>query len=174
MQQKEDTHLSQAGTGLYERYASAIFAYLRLHVSSLEDAEDLLIEVFTIAFEHDNLSWLVEKQRFVWLRRVAQNKLVDRYRRSTRLSLLPIEQIIETAQIAEGWQPEQIILQRELLAQLSTTVKALPQAQQEVLQLRIGDDLPFADIAVLFDKREPTGRQLFSRAMAKLRKHYQP
>ncbi len=37
---------------LYRRYAPVIFSYLRLHVPSYEDAEDLLVEVFLAAFEH--------------------------------------------------------------------------------------------------------------------------
>ena len=43
-------------TFLYESYGQIIFGYLRLHIHSLEDAEDLLIEVFLAALEHDNLA----------------------------------------------------------------------------------------------------------------------
>ena len=43
-------------TALYERYGQVIFGYLRLHMHSLEDAEDLLLEVFLAALGHDNLS----------------------------------------------------------------------------------------------------------------------
>lgn len=36
-------------TALYESHGQAIFAYLRLHMHSLEDAEDLLLDVFLAA-----------------------------------------------------------------------------------------------------------------------------
>jgi DNA-directed RNA polymerase specialized sigma24 family protein len=76
-------------TALYERYAASIFAYARLHTPSWEDAEDLTLEVFTAALEQESLSWLADKQQFVWLRSVAQHKLVDRYRRSIHVSVIP-------------------------------------------------------------------------------------
>lgn len=36
--------------GLYDRFAATIFAYLYRQVASQQDAEDLLLEVFTAAF----------------------------------------------------------------------------------------------------------------------------
>jgi DNA-directed RNA polymerase specialized sigma24 family protein len=95
MQQQDECQQSDsAGTALYQRYGVSIFAYARLHTPSWEDAEDITLEVFTAALEQKSLSWLAEKQQLVWLRRVAQNKLVDRYRRSLHISLLPLVLVI--------------------------------------------------------------------------------
>jgi Sigma-70 region 2 len=71
-------------TMLYERYGQAIFGYLRLHAHSLEDAEDLLLEVFLAALERDNLSALPPGGQLAWLRRVAHNKLLNLYRQASR------------------------------------------------------------------------------------------
>jgi len=171
-QQDECPQLDSAGGALYQRYAASIFAYLRLHAPSWEEAEDLLLEVFTAALEQENLSWLTEKQQFVWLRRVAQNKLVDRYRRSMHFSTLPLEQVIETVQVEEALTPEQLVVRREELEQLYTTIGKLSLLQQQVLQLRVGDGLRFAEIAVLLNKREEAVRKMFSRALALLRAIY--
>src|SRR5437870_376804 len=94
-QQDERKQLCSSDSSLYDRLAASIFAYVRLHTSSLEDAEDLTLEIFLTALEHDNLSWLTEKQQFVWLRRVAHNKLVDSYRRPTSPPAVPLEQVVE-------------------------------------------------------------------------------
>src|SRR5436305_2565084 len=169
-QQDESAQLDSAV--LYQRYAASIFAYLRLHTPSLEDAEDLLLEVFTAALEQDNLSWLTDKQQFVWLRRVAQNKLVDRYRRSMHFSVLPLEQVIETLRVEETLTPEHLIVRREELEQLYAAIGKLPVLQQQVLQLRVGDGLHFAEIAVLLNKREEAVRKVFSRTLALLRTIY--
>ena len=171
-QQDECPQLDSPGTALYQRYAASIFAYLRLHTPSLEDAEDLLLEVFTVALEQENLSWLTEKQQFVWLRRVAQNKLVDRYRRSMHFSVLPLEQVIETLRVEETLTPEHLIVRREELERLYEAVRKLPLLQQQVLQLRVGDGLRFAEIAVLLNKREGAVRKTFSRTLALLRTIY--
>jgi DNA-directed RNA polymerase specialized sigma24 family protein len=83
-QQDEDELDQNADSlSLYDRYGLAIFAYARLHVPSREDAEDVTLEVFTAALENDNFSGLQEGEKLAWLRRVAHNKLVDIYRRST-------------------------------------------------------------------------------------------
>jgi RNA polymerase sigma factor (sigma-70 family) len=174
-QQEERFPSGRADMTLFECYAASIFAYARLHTPSIEDAEDLVLDVFTAAWEQGNLSWLAEKQQLVWLRRVAHNKLVDRYRRSARVNILSLEHVGETEryeQTLTPLTPEQIVLRREELAELGTLVGILSLFQQQVLQLRVGDGLRFAEIAVLLDKREATVRKVFSRTLAQLRSSY--
>src|SRR5216684_5804166 len=95
-QHDEGTQECSADSALYDRYASSIFAYARLSTPSWEDAEDVTLEVFTAALEQANLSALSERQQLVWLRRVAHNKLVDRYRRAMHLPVVPLEQVMDT------------------------------------------------------------------------------
>ncbi len=93
-QQQDDNQLQDSSdTALYDHYASVIFAYLRLHTSSREEAEDLTLEVFTVALEHNNLARLADTEKLAWLRRVARNKLVDHYRHSTRHPSVILDQI---------------------------------------------------------------------------------
>ena len=171
---QQDGQLQREGAAyaLYERYAASILAYARLHTPSREDAEDLTVEVFTAALEQDNLSWLADKQQFVWLRSVAQHKLADRYRRSTHVSVIPLEQVVETLQAEETLTPEQIVVRREELERLYTAVGKLSRLQQQVLQLRVGDGLRFAEMAILLNKSEVTVRKLYSRTLAFLRTVY--
>jgi DNA-directed RNA polymerase specialized sigma24 family protein len=46
---------ASSAAALYERHAATIFAYLRLHLASLEDTEDALLEVFLAALEQEQL-----------------------------------------------------------------------------------------------------------------------
>jgi len=172
-QQDERLQLERAAQALYKRYAASIFAYARLHTPSWEDAEDLTLEVFTAALEHDNLSWLADKQQLIWLRSVAQHKLADRYRRSIHVSVIPLEQVVETVCTQETLSPEQVVVRREELQRLSTAVGKLSLLQQQVLQLRVGDGLRFAEIAILLNKSEGTVRKLYSRTLARLRTIYE-
>ena len=162
-----------ADVALYDRFAASIFGYVRLFTPSWEDAEDVTLEVFIAALEKGNLTSLSEQQQLAWLRRVARNKLVDRYRRSARLPVVPVEQVVETACIEEGFTPEQVVLRREELERLYKAVSTLSLTQQQVLQLRLGEDLRFAEIAVLLDKREEAVRKLWSRTLAHLRRIYE-
>jgi RNA polymerase sigma-70 factor (ECF subfamily) len=157
---------------LYDRYGHIIFAYARLHIFSREDAEDLTLDVFLKALEHDNLSALREEDRLAWLRRVAHNLLVDRYRHSTRHPLTPLNESLEILFEDESRMPEHIALQNEIYAQLHLAVATLSPFQQQLLRLRYGDNLRYAEIGVLLNKREETVRKLLSRTLAALRAIY--
>jgi RNA polymerase sigma factor (sigma-70 family) len=172
-QHGECTQGKSVASALYDRYAASIFAYARLYTPSWEDAEDVTLEVFTAALEQENLSALTERQQLVWLRRVAHNKLVDRSRRAMHLPVVPLEQVMDTVRTEEALTPEQMVLRGEELERLYKAVSSLSLFQQQVLQLRFGEGLRFAEIAVLLNKREATVRKLCSRSIALLRTIYE-
>lgn len=171
-QQDEYKSACSSDSTLYDRHAAIILAYARAHTASWQDAEDLTLEVFLTALEHDNLSWLTEKQQLVWLWRVAHNKLVDSYRRPAHPPSVPLEQAVESACRDEALTPEQLVLRREELALLYEAIGKLSLHQQQVLHLRFGEGLRFAEIAVLLNKREAAVRKICSRSLALLRKVY--
>lgn len=162
---------SHCQTALFERYGQVIFAYLRLHIRSLPDAEDLLLDVFLAALENDNLSTLSPPEQLAWLRRVAHNKLLNVYRRNSRSPSVALDTISETF-FAEST-PEQTTLQREEQRQLRVALQKLPTLQQHILQLRYGDGLHCPEIALLVNKREGAVRKLLSRSIHLLRQIYQ-
>ncbi len=172
-QQQDECELrDNSDASLYDRYASIIFAYARLHTSSREDAEDLTLEVFTAALEHDNLSDLADADKLAWLRRVARNKLVDSYRRTTRHPIVALERVEEMMHNDESLTPEQVTLRQEEFGRLHKAIGRLPSIQQQILQLRYGDGLRFAEIALLLNKREEAVRKLLSRTLTTLRAIY--
>jgi RNA polymerase sigma factor (sigma-70 family) len=173
--QQQDEHNADTCTGdpeaaLFDLYGKAIFAYLRLHKASREDAEDLAVEVFTAALENDQLSGVPEHERLLWLRRVAQRRLVDHYRRLQRRPVMVALSLnLETMLSDTARDPELIALQREAHSELHRAVSALPPLQQQILHLRFVDGLPGTEIAVLLNKREEAVRKLLSRTLAQLR-----
>src|SRR2546423_2944810 len=122
-QQDERRQPYSSDHALYDQYAASIFAYARLHTASWEDAEDLTLEVFLTALEHDNLSWLTDKQQLIWLWRVAHNKLIDSYRRPGQPPAVPLEQVVENASHDEALTPEQLVLRREELESLYKAIR---------------------------------------------------
>jgi RNA polymerase sigma-70 factor (ECF subfamily) len=173
MQDNRSISLNEAtDVELYDRYGQAIFAYIRLHCTSREDAEDVTVEVFTAALEHNNLAAVREDERLAWLRRVAHNKLVDSYRHTTRHPLVALDRLDETVSSSKQYAPEEIALQREAYQQLHDAVRTLPPTQQHLLQLRYGHGLRFSEIGVLLGKREEAVRKLLSRTLVMLRTIY--
>jgi len=157
---------------LYDRYGALILAYLRRHTASLEDAEDLLLDIFVAALEQDQIAAVPEEARVRWLQRVARNKVVDYYRRSARCLTVPLEQSTEDLEMDSALAPEQVVLRQEEQNHLLGAIQQLPPLQQEVLRLRFVAGLRSADIASLLNKRESAVRKLLSRTLNLLRSRY--
>jgi hypothetical protein len=87
-------------TALYQRHAQAVFLYLRRHLLSREDAEDLLLEVFLSAVEKQTQLEFSEQRQRAWLLRVARYKLIDYHRQNTRRPRVSLdEQFTDTLQL---------------------------------------------------------------------------
>ena len=152
---------------LYDRYAATLFSFIYQQVSVQQDAEDLLLEVFLAAFKSETLSTLSNELQLAWLRRVAKNKVIDRYRHTVVLSMLPLEQVRETAD--EGLTPEEHSLQREKYGQLYRAVEKLSPLQQQLIHLRYGNGLRLVEIAQILNKPDGTVRKLLARTLHQLR-----
>lgn len=158
---------------LYQRFASAIFAYIYRHTSSREDAEDLLLEVFLAALERSGFAGLSVKDQEIWLWSVARNKVVDHYRRSARRAGVSLELVLDDLYEKDEYAPEHVTLRREEYARLRAHIKDLPELQQEVLRLRFANDLRCSEIAVVLQKNEGAVRMLLSRTLKFLRTVYE-
>lgn len=175
MQRQSDTALADPDmtniAGLYRRYAPAIFAHLVQRTASEQDAEDILVEVFLAALESEPFLALPEKAQLAWLWRVARNKTIDVYRRSTRRPNVMLESIPE--QIADdSIDPEDAALRQEEYGELQTLIKRLSPLQQEVLQLRFSQDMRCSEIAAHLGKHEGAVKVMLSRALNLLKTIY--
>ncbi len=148
-----DTAQGDFGGSLYTCFAATIFTYLSQQVPNEQDAEDLLLEVYLAALKNDSLSTMSAPSQLAWLRRVARNKVIDRYRHITLLALLPIEQAMEMQD--DALTPEQYAEQQEKFT--------------ELLRLRYRNGLRFHEIAALLERPEGTVRKLFVRTLHQLR-----
>jgi RNA polymerase sigma factor (sigma-70 family) len=170
-QLKTSEEHNSAGAALYDRFASIIFAYLYRQVASRQDAEDLLLEVFVAALRDEVLFGLSEERQLAWLRRVARNKMIDRYRHDGLFALLPLDQAEE--QEDNALMPEQQAERREKYERLYHAIEQLSAEQRQVIRLRYGEGLRLVEIAVMLDRPDSTVRKLLERALQKLRELYE-
>src|SRR5262249_29730514 len=98
---------------LYQRYASSIFAYACKHASSVEDTEDILVEVFVAALESESFFALTGQQQGAWLWGVTRHKIADSYRRRHRHPQVPLDLFDEVDVEDEASAPEAMSLQHE-------------------------------------------------------------
>jgi RNA polymerase sigma-70 factor (ECF subfamily) len=166
-----DEERSKVEVSLYDRYAPTILAYLCQHVSSRQDAEDLLAEVFLAAYRNNALADLLDEQQLAWLRRVARNKLIDCYRHTSVLSELPLEQALETEDT--DLTPEQRAVKQEQYQRLYAALAQLSPEQRELIQLRYGNEMRLVEIAGMMGRPDGTIRKLLSRTLRQLRAVYE-
>lgn len=159
-------------THLYRTHAPALLTHLRINAPSLEDAEDLLLEVFLAALERNSLSALSPEEQRFWLWRVARNKLVDHYRKHGRRLHLPLEDAEQLIYQDGEQMPEWVALRNEERRDLRVAIEGLPPLQREILLLRFVDGLRAPEIARLMGKRDAAIRMMLSRTLNLLRKTF--
>lgn len=159
--------------GLYQRFAPVVFAYFYRHLSSREDAEDLLLEVFLAALERQDFAHLSAHEQEGWLWNVARNKMVDHYRRSSRRPSIRLELVLDDLYEQDEYAPEHVMMRHEEYARLRSYIEHLPTLQQEVLRLRFANDLRCSEIASVLQKNEGAIRMLLSRTLKALRSIYE-
>lgn len=157
---------------LYQSYAPELLQYIRRHVPSQEDAEDVLLEVFIAALEKPDLSNMSEQEQLAWLRRVAHNKFVDLHRRTIRRPSIPLEDLSYDLYNEDDDAPELVALGHEQHALLRSHLASLPRIHQEVLRLRFAEDLHCPEIAKRLNKSDGAIRTMLSRILNLLRNTY--
>lgn len=157
---------------LYQRHAPALFAYAHRLLSSREEAEDIVLDVFLAILQHPRFATFDEGRQKAWLWTMTRNKSVDCYRRYARHRQISIEWLSEPLYEDSMLAPEQLSLKQEEYAQLYHAVQTLPKSQQEILRLRFGHGLRCDEIAPLLEKNEGAVRSLLYRSLQKLRALY--
>ena len=158
----------------YQLHALSLLVYVRQHVPSREDAEDIVVEVFIAALEQKGFSLftLNEQEQMAWLRRVAYYKCIDRHRHAARRPTIPVEEATEALFEDERLAPDRIALSHEEHTQLHERLSQVPEHYQTILRLRFANGLRCVEISRLLNKSEGAVRILLSRALNILRDLY--
>ncbi len=148
---------------LFSRYQSRLLAFCRHMLSSREDAEDVLQEVFTAAF---NAVLADEREINVrpWLYRIARNRSLNHLRRATAIGVDSMD--VHFAD--HGQSTGERVLRRESFRQLLGDVKDLPETQRTALLLREIDALSYEQIADAMETTVPSVKSLLVRARISL------
>lgn len=160
-------------TAVYRQYSPALLAYLYRHLRSLEDAEDLLLDVFLAALERPGFEGLEAKEQEAWLWCVARNKITDHYRKRKHRQSVSLEFVPEEEYEQDSMTPEIMLLRKEEAERLQAHIQRLPTHQQELVRLRFAHNLRSAEIATIVQKSEGAVRTMLSRAVKLLRNVYE-
>jgi RNA polymerase sigma factor (sigma-70 family) len=148
---------------LFSRYQSRLLAFCRHMLSSREDAEDVLQEVFTAAF---NAVLADEREINVrpWLYRIARNRSLNHLRRASAIGV----DSMDVHYADNGLSTGERVLRRESFRELLGDVKELPETQRTALLLREIDALSYEQIADAMETTVPSVKSLLVRARISL------
>jgi RNA polymerase sigma factor (sigma-70 family) len=148
---------------LFSRYQSRLLSFCRHMLSSKEDAEDVLQEVFTAAF---NAILADDREINVrpWLYRIARNRSLNHLRRASAVGVDSMDIHFAEGGISTG----EKVLRRESFRQLIADVQQLPETQRTALLLREIDALSYEQIAHAMETTVPSVKSLLVRARISL------
>ena len=148
----------------YDELADKLFNHCFFKVSHREAAKDLVQETFTKSWKHIASGKEVLNLK-AFLYKVANNLVIDHYRRSKDVSLDALREDGFDHSINGG---EEIVVAAEHSRVLSV-LKKLPKAHREIIVWRFVDGLTPKDIAEISGISENAVSVRLNRAMKKLR-----
>lgn len=160
----EDAKNNPAAFGrLYELYVQPVYRYLFSRIGNAHEAEDLTSQTFIAAYEA--LPRYRERGHFdAWLFRIAQNKLMDFFRRGK-----PELDWDQTDRPLQGAEPLGRLIQDEEISRLKSLIQDLNTHEQDLIHLRYVAELPFSEIAEILGKREDAVKKSVYRLLARLK-----
>jgi RNA polymerase sigma factor (sigma-70 family) len=133
-------------------YGKRLFSFIRNRVNTNEDAEDILQDVW---YQLSIINSGSIEQLGAWLYRVAQNKIIDRYRKQKPEAMEDFSYEDEEGEISfkeillqdEEDDVELKYLKKLFWEELFTALGELPEAQRKVFVLNELEDKTFQEIA---------------------------
>jgi RNA polymerase sigma factor (sigma-70 family) len=148
---------------LVARYQSRLLAFCRHMLSSREDAEDVLQEVFAAAFNA-----MLADERAInvrpWLYRIARNRSLNHLRRTQAVGVDSMDIHLSEG----GLTTADKVHKREEFRQLVADVQDLPETQRTALLLREIDALSYEQISEAMETTVPSVKSLLVRARVSL------
>lgn len=138
---------------LVERHQDRVYGVLRRLTNDPDRAEELTQEAFIRAYKGLQ-NYRGDSQFGTWLIQIAVYAARDSYKRERRRQVISLEEFQErageTAEFREtrpGFDPLDIVNERELVERLERAMENLPPAYREVFTLRVVEELEYDEIA---------------------------
>ncbi len=148
---------------LVQRYQPRLLAFCRHMLSSKEDAEDVLQEVFAASYNA-----LLADDRPIntrpWLYRIARNRCLNHLRKPRNSG----QDSMDIFERDNGTSTADTVHRREEFRQIVADVSQLPETQRTALLLREIDALSYDQIAEAMDTTVPSVKSLLVRARVSL------
>lgn len=151
---------------VYRQYAPAVLAYARRRLASSADAEDVVVEVFTVAWRHRDT---LPAEPLPWLYATAAHTIAHTLRAETRRLRLASKVAHTTEMRPQHSTVDDVVGQLAAADHLAPALASLTPSDQELLRLWAWEDLDGAGLAQVLGCTPGTARTRLHRAKTRLR-----
>lgn len=136
---------------LIDRHKDRVYSYILHYVKNPELADDIFQETFVKAIMTIKQNRYVENGKFsAWITRIAHNLVFDHFRKDKSENLQSTDasdiDILNRKELTETTIEDSLIT-TQIENDIHRLIKALPDTQREVLQMRYFRDMSFKEIA---------------------------
>lgn len=136
---------------LLKKYSDKVFAYIIRTVKNEDVAKDIFQDTFVKAILTIKQGRYTENGKFpAWITRIAHNLIIDYYRQTKAENLqsssISEVDVLNRKELSEATIEEDII-SRQLMEDVRSLIKYLPDPQREVLTMRFYRNMSFKEIA---------------------------
>lgn len=136
---------------LLKKYSDKVFAYIIRTVKNEDVANDIFQDTFVKAILTIKQGRYTENGKFpAWITRIAHNLIIDYYRQTKAENLqsssISEVDVLNRKELSEATIEEDII-SRQLMEDVRSLIKYLPDPQREVLTMRFYRNMSFKEIA---------------------------
>ena len=135
---------------LVDAYQNRVFGFIRRMVTNADEAADITQDVFIRAFQNfDRFDGRCSVR--TWLFRIAYHLCVDRARKNARapheVGLYDPTDGDEVDVADSRWQPEQLVIDEELMSIVEEGIRSMSEKLRSVLILHDKEDMGYEEIA---------------------------
>lgn len=130
----------------YKTYSPRLSAFIRIKVSSSEDAEEILQDTLLSAL--DSLALFSERASFFsWLCSIARHEIADYYRKQKIKSIVFSRLPFIEGFVSRALEPDAAMMRREYERRVKQTLELILPHYREILELKYMDGLSVREIA---------------------------
>lgn len=137
---------------LIERHKSRIYSFIFSKVKDRDLSDDIFQETFIKVINTIKKQNYNEEGKFLpWVMRISHNLIIDHFRKQSKVKFQrdQEEYSVFSKMIDSELNIESSMIVGQIEDDLHTLILKLPQDQQEIIRLRLYDDLTFKEIAEL-------------------------
>lgn len=147
---------------IYAKYYRKIYLFLLKLSANQSLAEELTQETLYKAFIHID-QYEGRSSIYTWLCQIAKNNWLAEMKKQN-----PLVEIEDTAEYDSGIDLEEDVLNRQMRHLMKQEILYLPEPYVTVCMMRIYADLPYAEIASIFQKSESWAKVTYFRGKTML------